>query len=663
MSTISVCIATMRRFSFLKESIPRYLSNPHVSEIIIVDETGEDYEAITNQFSDTKLKVYKNESRLGILKNKLMSASYATSDFISIMDSDNFADEKYFEAFKKFVDSTKSYEKCLFLPCASVPYFNYEQWCDIPITKENINQMFPDIDVCLNTMNLIVSRKFLNAFDILNDVPICNEVGCYDAKYFALYAMFHMNGTLHVVPQMEYQHRVHDGSSWLLTHHEVETVNQKLNDKYLSSNYVKYNLTLEDWQNTCKRPRELIVQASSTNEDDAWMPFPIGMNFRYPGIFRYGNHSNIVLCAINVNTDQNRRQNVQNRKQIIETLAENGIHNKMIDSGEYFDTLSSYKFVVSPEGNGIDCHRHYEALIDGCIPIMERNELTEKKYKGCPVLWTTNYKEITPEYLLAKYDEMKKQTYDFSSLFLDFYPLDVQEEIKRCSTYWMLRFNKNQFYLNTDPSYKNMSKLEKYFHETVKQNDLQTGGWSQFYYGVISDVINENNFTRVAEVGIGYGTHAKQILKTTNVEQLYLVDPMVFYENDQFANNIMSFEAERPGDNFNELANLIRNELSQWKNRFTWYRQPSLTINNEQIADNFLDCVFIDGDHSYDAVFADLKFWWNKLRKNGQLLGDDYWMPQVSQAVHDFAQIMNLDFDFLYKLNTDYKIYRFYKKS
>ena len=101
------------------------------------------------------------------------------------------------------------------------------------------------------------------------------------------------------------------------------------------------------------------------------------------------------------------------------------------------DWSTSYKFVVSPEGNGIDCHRHYEALLAGCIPIMERNALIEEKYRGCPILYTDDYSEITPTYLNAKYDEMKTQAYDFSRLFLEFYPPETQTEIKRCGNYWM----------------------------------------------------------------------------------------------------------------------------------------------------------------------------------------------------------------------------------
>jgi hypothetical protein len=204
-------------------------------------------------------------------------------------------------------------------------------------------------------------------------------------------------------------------------------------------------------------------------------------------------------------------------------------------------------------------------------------------------------------------------------------------------------------------------KLVDYYNETVKKNDEMTGGWSVGYYGVLTKVINDNNFKIVAEVGIGYGTHAKYLLKTTNVEKLILVDPTKYYPNDGFATDIMNQTPEVSGNNFNELHELIKKELSPWSDRYTWFRKESLSITNDEVKDESLDCIFVDGDHSYEAVSKDLQFWWHKLRKGGQLLGDDYYMPQVARAVHEFALSYNLKIDFLYKENTDYKIFKFIK--
>ena len=60
------------------------------------------------------------------------------------------------------------------------------------------------------------------------------------------------------------------------------------------------------------------------------------------------------------------------------------------------------------------------------------------------------------------------------------------------------------------------------------------------------------------------------------------------------------------------------------------------------IEDNSLDFVYVDGDHSYECVYQDLRLYYKKLRKGGILAGDDYFwgifegMP-VRRAVSEFA--------------------------
>ena len=204
-------------------------------------------------------------------------------------------------------------------------------------------------------------------------------------------------------------------------------------------------------------------------------------------------------------------------------------------------------------------------------------------------------------------------------------------------------------------------KLKDFYRNTVELNDSGKGGWASIYYGVLERVINDNNYKHVAEIGIGYGTHAKNILKNTKINKLILVDPTKEYPNDGFSDDIMRQVPEIEGNNFNELYDLIKEELSPWKETYTWFRKESLSITNDEVKDESLDCIFIDGDHSYNAVIKDLIFWWKKVRPGGQLLGDDYWMYDVSKAVNDFAEINGLQYDFLYKDGSDYKIYRFKK--
>jgi hypothetical protein len=205
-------------------------------------------------------------------------------------------------------------------------------------------------------------------------------------------------------------------------------------------------------------------------------------------------------------------------------------------------------------------------------------------------------------------------------------------------------------------------KLKDYYKNVVHMNENKTGGWAPNYYGVFSNIIEQNNYKIIAEVGIGYGTHAKYILNNNpNIEKLYLIDPVCYYPNDAFAADIMSKESEQDGNNFNELYDLIRNELKPWDNKYVFFRNKSLDITPDQIPDESLDAVFVDGAHDYDNVFADLNFWIKKIRKGGQMLGDDYIMDDVKRAVNDFSNLNNINYDLLTLETTKYPIFRIKK--
>ena len=178
---------------------------------------------------------------------------------------------------------------------------------------------------------------------------------------------------------------------------------------------------------------------------------------------------------------------------------------------------------------------------------------------------------------------------------------------------------------------------------------------------VFNDVINENNFKNVAEVGIGYGFHAKYILDNTNIDKLYLVDTMKWYPNDGFAEDVMKYGG------FEKLIKNIKINLKQYENKYTWFRKGSIEVTNEEIPDNSLDAVFIDADHSYQDVSKDLPFWWKKVKNGGWILGDDYSSchPGTTRAVNEFRDKHHLKMEFLYKKGGlhNYPIYKFIKNK
>jgi hypothetical protein len=61
---------------------------------------------------------------------------------------------------------------------------------------------------------------------------------------------------------------------------------------------------------------------------------------------------------------------------------------------EYYNLLASYKFVISPEGNGIDCHRFWEALYVKTIPICKSNIIVNYYAKYFPIVILNDWDEL-----------------------------------------------------------------------------------------------------------------------------------------------------------------------------------------------------------------------------------------------------------------------------
>lgn len=62
---------------------------------------------------------------------------------------------------------------------------------------------------------------------------------------------------------------------------------------------------------------------------------------------------------------------------------------------DYYESIKRHRFVVSPPGAGPDCHRHWEALYLGSIPIVLRSRAMEDVLVGMPCLMVDNWDEVT----------------------------------------------------------------------------------------------------------------------------------------------------------------------------------------------------------------------------------------------------------------------------
>jgi hypothetical protein len=118
--------------------------------------------------------------------------------------------------------------------------------------------------------------------------------------------------------------------------------------------------------------------------------------------------------------------NHQSRSKLHQTLLKNGFiteNNKPFH--QYLDTLAQYKFAFSPNGGGIDCHRTWECLNLGVIPILEKSILADRLEKDYPVLVVEDWNSVTSEYLERMYTEIKAKEYDNRKLKLSYFEDEI----------------------------------------------------------------------------------------------------------------------------------------------------------------------------------------------------------------------------------------------
>jgi hypothetical protein len=110
----------------------------------------------------------------------------------------------------------------------------------------------------------------------------------------------------------------------------------------------------------------------------------------------------------NLNTNYKLRSNVWNifiKKDFITPkycLPENI---NLIDRKAFLEDVADSKFVICPEGNGIDTVRLWESLYCRSIPIVKRHKAMRYFEGKLPILWVDNWSEVESRFYLEKHFE------------------------------------------------------------------------------------------------------------------------------------------------------------------------------------------------------------------------------------------------------------------
>tara|TARA_B100000989_G_scaffold253810_1_gene202307 strand:- start:696 stop:2324 length:1629 start_codon:yes stop_codon:yes gene_type:complete len=106
--------------------------------------------------------------------------------------------------------------------------------------------------------------------------------------------------------------------------------------------------------------------------------------------------------------------------------------NVTVTNPKCYDDWSDFKFVLSPRGAGIDCHRTWEVLAIGRIPIVLSSSI-DKLYKDLPVVIIKDWSEINKNFLEEQYElylqNMKNNKYNMEKLHLNYWVNKFEKKI------------------------------------------------------------------------------------------------------------------------------------------------------------------------------------------------------------------------------------------
>lgn len=147
----------------------------------------------------------------------------------------------------------------------------------------------------------------------------------------------------------------------------------------------------------------------------------------------------------------------------------------------------------------------------------------------------------------------------------------------------------------------------------------------------------KRKYTTGAEIGVWKGDFSVRLLKANEHLHLLCVDPYEPYEGWNDPKGIGVDAAL----GLEEARRTAEKQLRFYT--CTLVRAHSLTAA-KQVPNYSLDFVYLDGNHGYEAVLADLETWTRKIRRGGFIAGHDYRDPdgkpsiQVKAAVDEFTR-------------------------
>ena len=135
----------------------------------------------------------------------------------------------------------------------------------------------------------------------------------------------------------------------------------------------------------------------------------------------------------------------------------------------------------------------------------------------------------------------------------------------------------------------------------------------------------------ILEIGVFVGDFSKEIIEIAKPSSLYLVDIWQgkYGSGDKDGNNHYDID---------DMEQVYLHLYEKYKsNKNTHIIRASSVAFLKSCKDNFFDAIYIDGDHTAQAVYNDLIYSHQKIKNGGIIMGHDYHYG-VEYAVSVFCE-------------------------
>lgn len=161
--------------------------------------------------------------------------------------------------------------------------------------------------------------------------------------------------------------------------------------------------------------------------------------------------------------------------------------------------------------------------------------------------------------------------------------------------------------------------------------DRGVDGGNTYRWQTIAEFVNRNRWTSGAELGVWYGETFKYLVNNCPSLTLFGVD---LYEQQPENDGPQKYYPGEDGHKWeHEKYYADIQKFCETSNGRAKIYKGKTTDAAKLIADESLDFVFIDADHSFMGVDEDITHWAPKVKKDGYIIGHDIHWPTVKSAV------------------------------